>query len=105
MDSPHSLFSLLMLRQFLSASGRLWSIMAMSNPGRGFPALRRFLDLIERIAHDPSIDNVGPALVEFLDEIDRQCPGVTDAILRPRTGADGPDHPGMGIAPAEATEG
>lgn len=98
MDGPRSLFGLLMLRQFLAASGRLWAIMARSRPWAGFPILRAFLDLLERMAHDPAPENVAPALGHLLAAIEGRCPGVTDAVLRDGAGHDRGARPGGGPA-------
>lgn len=99
MDSPRSMFGLIALRQFLSASGRLWAIMARSRPWDGFPILRAFLDLLERIAHDPAAENVVPALASLLTEVERRSPGVTDAVLRPGARADGDHRRRLGPVP------
>jgi hypothetical protein len=90
------MFGLIFLRQFLSAVGRLWLILAKSRPWKGFPSLRAFLDLLERIAHDPSPENVGPPLVTFLETIEQLCPGVIDAVLRPGTAGHWSDRDPLG---------
>lgn len=84
MESPHSMVGLLLLRQFLSACGRLWSIIASSRPWSGFPLLRAFLDLLERLTKAPSPNNIRPALETFLARVEDRCPGAFDALLRAR---------------------
>lgn len=93
---------LILLRQLLNASARLWSILARSQPARGWPILRAFVDVCERISRDAHPRTVAPALARLLDAIEGRCPGVTDAVLRSRDSGRRRDSGCVEPSPEEA---
>jgi len=96
------MWTLIALRQFLAASGRLWSILWRSDPWNGWPIFRAFLDLLERLAADQHPETVAPVLARLLEAIEARCPGVADAVLRARNPGNGIDRDPLGPAPEEA---
>src|SRR4029077_17614307 len=66
--------SLIVLREALNATTRLLRILMRSRPTEGFPLLRLFLDVLERISLDAHAETVAPALSDFLDRCEVRCP-------------------------------
>lgn len=105
MNSP-GWFSLIVLRQFLMAAGRLMAILVKSRPQKGFPVLTACLDVMERVAEGQHPEMVAVAVREFIGAIEDRCPGVIRALF------PGPRHPRdlhhgdcLGPAAEETAEG
>jgi len=79
-------FSLIVLRETLNATTRLFTILMRSRPHEGFPLVRLFIDALERVSVDAHPVTVAPAVAALLERFEVRCPGVIDAVfhtLRP----------------------